>query len=489
MFTILPHISRVVFAGSIGFVCGVIWRSFYDLPSDILFFVVALIGVGCTYVFYKKPKGWFVVIFLLGVCFGVFVIQERMVTIEKYRDAEGQTIVGEACVSDDLVQKQWYTEVRAQFVDKDIKVLIKDEKYPQISQGDILSLSCAVTVPENIDEFDYRMYLAMHGVYYICSEYSYDVVGRRETMGTYFVTFRHTMEQIIDRSIPSPQAGLANGLLFGGDDRLSDTIQKQFARTGLTHVVAVSGYNVSVIIGAIMGVVIFCGSRRKMAVVLAIVGVVGFVFLIGLPSSGVRATIMGIMVLVAATFGRISQAYNAVFFVAALMLLHNPLLLRYDVGFQLSFLATMGIIFTYPFFESFFVARKSSFGIFEIVALTISAQVFVVPIIMYHFHTVATLSLIANILVLPIIPFTMLAVFLLIVFSYIFPPVAVFCGWVAYFLLSYEIMVVRYCASISWSAIDVPHVYAWWVGLYYGILACILFYFHKKYEAKKDGCI
>ncbi len=424
------------------------------------------------------------VIFFLGVIYGVTVMRDHVHFIEDQKDMIGKKLFGDAVVERDIIQKQWYAEVYARYIDQDITVLIKDEKYPRVTQGDKIALSCTPMLPEMVDDFDYRMYLAMHGVYFICKDHTYEIIGEDLSIGTRIGALRHAWEQIINQTIPSPQAALANGLIFGGDDRLSKELQLQFSRTGMTHVVAVSGYNVSIIITAIMGIVIFCGAYRKMAVVIAIIGVVGFVFLIGFPSSAVRAAIMGIIVLVAATFGRVSYAYSGICFAAALMLIHNPMLLRYDIGFQLSFLATIGIVATHSFFEGTILMRKDAFGLVEIIMLTVSAQIFVLPIIAYYFHTFSTLSIIANVLILPIVPFTMLLIVLLIIFSYFFMPAAIICGWGAYFLLTYEIWVINYFSRISWSSVNVVQIEPWWCVLYYILLFSIIYYFQKNYERK-----
>lgn len=481
-----PHISRSILALSVGFISGVGLRSFFMVPYDVVLFLVSICVLMCIFIFYKRQNSWALVIFFLGAIHGVTVMHDHMQFIDNQKNMIGQQIIGNAVVERDIIQKQWYAEVYARYIDQDITVLIKDEKYPRVIQGNKIALSCTPMLPEKVDDFDYRMYLAMQGVYFICEDHTYEIIGEDPSMGTRIGVLRHTWEQIINQTIPSPQAALANGLIFGGDDRLSKELQLQFSRTGMTHVVAVSGYNVSIIITAIMSIVIFCGAYRKMAVVIAIIGVVAFVFLIGFPSSAVRAAIMGIIVLVAATFGRVSYAYSGICFTAALMLIHNPLLLRYDIGFQLSFLATIGIVATHNFFTSVIPMRKDAFGLVEIIALTMSAQIFVLPIIAYYFHTFSTLSIIANVLILPIIPFTMLLIVLLIVFSYLFMPIAIVCGWCAYFLLTYEIFVIRYFAQISWGSVSVMRMETWWILLYYIFLFFGIYYLQKKYERKKD---
>jgi competence protein ComEC len=305
----------------------------------------------------------------------------------------------------------------------------------------------------------------------------------KDTFLSVLAQARVYMENIVNEIIPAPQSALANGLLFGGDDRLSDELQQKFAVTGMTHIVAVSGYNVSIIVATIMAIAIFVGIRRNWAVFVAIFGIFLFIALIGFPSSGVRAAIMGILVLVAALYGRVSHMYGAILITCAGMLLFNPLLLRYDIGFQLSFLATLGIVAVYPVLEKMFLNRKTSIGILEILLMTIAAQVFVLPVIVYHFHILSVVSLLVNMLVLPILPITMLFVFLMIVVYFIFQPLAIFFGWLAYFLLTYEIRVIDFFVGVRWNSFEIVDINILWFIVYYIMLIGAVVIFSK---IKKD---
>ncbi len=475
----LSHISRFVLWGSIGFICGVGILSFCSVSVSALLFIVGILSIGIIVIFYDRQEVWCFVFFILMISVGALIMNYFLLRIEYVESNVGKIIEDEAKVVDEVVQKGWNSQVVLEY-DSGVTVLIKDEKYTELVWGNIVQLQCETSLPEKYDDFDYQKYLFMNGVDYTCSDFEYNIVGFEESVLSKLALFRMQMENIVNNIIPAPQSALANGLLFGGDDRLSDEMQDIFAKTGMTHIVAVSGYNVSVIVAVVMGFVIFVGVSRRYAVIFAIGSVLFFIALIGFPSSGVRAAIMGILVLVAASYGRVSHAYGAIFFTGAVMVAVNPLLLRYDVGFQLSFLATLGIIAVYPVLERYFVSKNKAFGVVDILVLTISAQIFVLPIIVYHFHTISLVSLLANVLVLPIIPITMLFVFLMLVVSFIFYPVALLFGWSSFFLLSYEIFVIESLAKISWGSIYVENVYVWWGILYYVVIGSIAYFFNKK---------
>ena len=402
-------------------------------------------------------------------------------TLERIHYIEGNTgniETGRAIVIRDIVQKGWNTSVILKY-ESGTTVMIKDKKYTELTYGSVVDLRCRMSLPDTYDNFDYHKYLVMSGIDYICSDFTYEIIDHKSTILSNLAQFRSHMESVIDNIIPAPEAGLANGLLFGGSNKLSKKLQNQFAKTGMTHIVAVSGYNVSIIVMVAMGFAIFIGMHRKYAIWFAIMGVIFFVALIGFPSSGVRAAIMGILVLVATIYGRVSHVYGAIFFTAAIMIAFNPLLLNYDVGFQLSFLATLGIVSVYPLMERGFVNRKTIFGIIDTLLLTISAQLFVMPIIAYHFHTVSIVSFLANVLVLPIIPFTMLFVFLTVVTSLLFYSMALFFGWISYFLLWYEVWIINDLARVPWGSITIDNISIWWFVVYYMTVGFIVYLLNR----------
>jgi competence protein ComEC len=160
------------------------------------------------------------------------------------------------------------------------------------------------------------------------------------------------------------------------------------------------------------------------------------------------------------------------------MLFWNPLLLRYDVGFQLSFLATIGIVYFYPLLDKYFGKSLEKYPtivsfVAEILFMSLSAQIFVLPIILFNFQTLSLISPVTNILVLPILPITMLVGFLAIAISFIFQPLAILFSWLAYLPLRYEIFVINYFANLKFSALTVglswQGMVIWYIILLIGV--------------------
>jgi len=295
--------------------------------------------------------------------------------------------------------------------------------------------------------------------------------------------FKENVEGRIARSLPAPESGLLTGLILGGSVSLPKEVQNDFSRTGLTHIVAVSGYNVTIIAECLMMVGIFIGLWRKQAFWFAVIGIAMFVFLVGLPASAVRAGIMGTLLLWAAKNGRLANSINAILFAASAMLINNPLLLRYDAGFQLSFLATCGIIFIYPIidrYSSSYLEKRGGFVklLFETLALTFSAQVFVLPIILYSFGNLSIISLLANLLVLPTVTPAMMLGFFAIVFKAILSPIGTAIFWLEFILLKYEIEIVRFLSSLKFASLDGLD-FPWWGAAAWYIILIVLMHIDR----------
>lgn len=480
--------SRVFFIILVAFIVGVFARSFFELGNNLYFFLL-IFSLIFLAVFYKNKKIIVAFSVLLFFIFGAWL------TGSKIEETQNLPYAGKAIQTKAVVQKASRGTFGQNIIVRDDQkknILVQVPKYPEYNYGDLLDINCILKPIENRDaDFDYKMYMAKDGVLYQCdpiksptsrgAEQFNGVKKIEENKGNFFLSkifhVRNLLQENIRKVIPEPEGALASGILFGGSNELSKEIQNEFSQTGMTHIVAVSGYNVTIIAEYLIIIGIWIGLWRKKAVWFAIVGVVLFVIMIGLPSSAVRAGVMGTLLLWAMKNGRLANSENAIIFAAAAMLFFNPLLLRWDIGFQLSFLATLGIVFSSPIWEKSFVKKNKALGISEIIALSLSAQIFVLPIIAYNFHIVSLISLLANVLILPVVPLSMLLVFLAALSGFVFAPLSMVLAWLAFVPLTYEIKIIHILSQFPWASIEMKKFGVWWIIIYYSILAggiCLL---------------
>lgn len=456
-------------------------RSFFEVGL-VIYFLLVIFSLIILAIFYRNSKAALVAFLFLAFVFGLWCTDNSLKIAVANNDS-GKIENVKASIVREPEEKNTYKNVvlKLNHNGQSIKVLAMTDKNANVSYGDEVRVNCNLEIPQNKDDkFDYRMYLAKDGIGYVCKKVQFEKISDGgNSVYKYLLSLKNILQKNIFEAMPVPESALASGMLFGGTSGLSDKVKNDFSKTGLTHIVAVSGFNVTIIAEYLLAVGIFLGLWRAQAIWAALIGIVLFVVMIGFPSSAVRAGIMGGMLIWAMKHGRIADSTNAVLFSAAIMLFLNPLLLRYDVGFQLSFLATLGIVKLSPLWEKKWIKKHAALGITEMIMLTISASVFVLPIIMYNFGTLSLISVLANVVVLPFVPLAMLLIFLVSLAGLLSPYLAMPFTWLAYTINHYIILMVGVLAGMSWSSKNVS-MSVWMVCVYYAILFGVLFFLSNK---------
>lgn len=265
---------------------------------------------------------------------------------------------------------------------------------------------------------------------------------------------------------------------MGARETLPKDFKEDLSKSGTSHIVALSGYNITIVASAVMGLLYFFGATPTIGFWATIFFVFLFTVFCGAQASLVRAAIMGVLVLVAKKEGRIYDIKNALLFAAASMIFINPKILRFDVSFQLSFLATLGLVYLSPVFKKKLSFVPEFFRLRETLSETLGAQFAVLPMLVAVFGSFSAISPISNILVLSVVPLTMLLGFIFLVFSFFAVLPAKIFGFLSWILLSYEIFVIKKSASLPFSSINSPFwALLFMVFVYFGVAVLI---FPKK---------
>ncbi len=468
---------------AVSFIAGIALASFYypKNPDNLIILALLVFSLIFIAVFYKNKKVLTAGTALFVFASGIYAADLKLDKLNKLKADEtfsGQVRIIKEPEIKENIQKLVVKPVK----DNSDNFLIVTGAYSQYNYGDNLKVNCQLKIPENKDAlFDYRMYLAKDDVYYECKSAQMEKLGINNGNAVYagILKIKNKFNENIFQLIPAPQSGLLSGLILGGSDKLSKNVQADFSRTGLTHIVAVSGYNVTIVAEYLMILGIFIGLWRQQAFWFAVFGIILFVALTGFPSSAVRAGVMGILIIWAAKNGRLANSQNAILFSAGVMLFANPLLLRWDIGFQLSFLATLGIVYFYPLFQKYWIEKQSAFGLIEILILTLSAQIFVLPVILFNFQKLSLISPLANLLVLPIIPLTMFLGFITGFVSFVSMSLAQVFSWLVFFPLKYETLVINYLAGLKYSSIEFNLPFAG-VILWYAMIVYAIYLANRK---------
>lgn len=347
---------------------------------------------------------------------------------------------------------------RARFVFKtgEERILVTTNSFPKRQFGDELSVKGKLELPQNFTEFDYATYLKKDDIRMTIFYPKEIEVGRvdlkfseRARVAIYKNIFvvKNKFQNTINLSIPEPNAAFINGILLGTRQNIPDDLKDAFSETGTTHILAISGYNIMIISEAILfGLIWFF--RRLIAFWISVAMIILFVILTGASASVVRAAIMGLLLSFAHGYGRIYDQKNSIILAGAIMIWINPLVLIFDIGFQLSFAAVLGLIYIYPRLN--YKTRKVSNwgGIRELVLMTISAQVAVAPLLVYYFGNFSPVSLLANVLILPFVPAAMLIGFIVGLAGIFSVSLGQLVGYIAWAITTYQIGVIEFFAEI-----------------------------------------
>ncbi len=335
------------------------------------------------------------------------------------------------------------------------KVLVNAARYPVYEYGQCLRVVGEMEAPEEFEGFAYDKYLARYEIYSVINRGRIELLEKRG--GNWFYKhifeFKSIFEMRLSEIFAEPHSSFMAGLILGSRKGIPDHLMEDFNTTGLTHIIAISGYNITLIIVIVSGIFSFLSRRKK--VVFSVLFIVVFTILVGASAAVVRAAIMGSISLVALFFGRQYRVGLALFTAAFLMNFYNPKILVYDVGFQLSFLATCGLLYVSPLLEKYFEFLPKFLGIRESVLMTLSAQVLALPVIVYSFGRLSLICPVANLFVLPFIPLAMAFGFFAVFFSAIFDVLGLFVGFIGYLILELVVLFVKFFASIKYASVNI----------------------------------
>jgi competence protein ComEC len=265
------------------------------------------------------------------------------------------------------------------------------------------------------------------------------------------------------------------GLLIGSRSSLPDNVLNDFRTSGVSHIVAISGYNITIIASMIFAATCrYLGRTRSFWLVTVVLIV--FTIMTGASASVIRATIMGIMALTAKQVGRVGSISGVWLLAGFMMMIANPMVLVYDAGFQLSFLATAGLMWISPFISKYLRWVPETVGLRDSLASTLSATALTLPIMISNFRQVSLISPLVNMLILPLVPIIMAIGAVIIGVAAISATLSQVLGWFAWLGLSYILGVTHWLGNIPYAAMAISRPAATiWLIIYAGGLGLIIF--------------
>lgn len=490
---------------SLAFLGGIVLGSLLSLPVWIwivLFIFSILFGIAVRILSRRNPSlSSFLFLFILfpTLLFGAFRYQLSVPNFDAFHIAFYNDRNYDLLITGYLIEppdyRDGYTNLRIKTTsvdtgDSELKVngllLVRVDANQTFHYGDILRLRGKLKTPPENEDFSFRDYLAAKNIHSYMTSAEVTVLPGRG--GNIFSAALYALKERslanIYRIFPDPESSLLAGILLGVDTGLTDELQQAFKNTGTAHIIAISGFNISIIAGIFIALFSrLFGSRWGAAV--AVFGIIFYTLLVGGEAAVWRAAIMGILALLAKQVGRRQMALNTLLAVAMLMCFANPLFV-WDVGFQLSFFATLGLILYAEPFSQFAAnllnryfplstAEKIIQPLSDFVLLTFAAQLTTIPIMAYHFQRISLVSFIANPFILPAQPAVMILGGAAVFLSLLWIPLGQLAAWIALPFVAYTIRIVELFGKVPHGTLFLGDFSIGFVILFYAALLSLTF--------------
>jgi competence protein ComEC len=498
--------SKILFYFCLSFIFGIFLSSIIAFSQPLMLGFLTphlLIGAGLILgiilisVLRRYPKvavmGFCLIFLILGIWRHQTVeLRIKNNELRKYNDlGEVITLVGKVVSEPDVREKstKLTTEINpitwVETGSRPIlgKVLITVGRYPEYKYGDELKIIGELKTPPVFEDFNYKDYLAKSGIYSVVCWPEIEILAKDQGNFIYrkILGFKNKLRESIYQNLSPPQTSILGAMILGDKSRMSDDLKEKLNIAGVRHITAVSGMHIVILSGVLMSLLLGLGFWRGQAFYFSIIIISLFIIMIGAHPSAIRAGIMGGLFLLGQKVGRKSFSPRAIIMAAALMLVINPLLLLDDVGFQLSFLAAMGIIYLSPIFKRWFKFVPGE--IRNILAMTFAAQIFTLPILVYNFGRISLVAPLTNILILTFVPLIMISGFIFALVGMLWQPL----GWIfslpCWLLLTYLLKIVDFFSQ-PWAAKTIENIHWFWLIISYLILGFLVFWLNKREKLK-----
>src|SRR3989338_4911608 len=462
--------DRIFYGTCFGFVFGVLLRSFVSVN---IYFAILLgvVSVALFLIFLLvSQNNWGIMATIFVFTFSLGILRFHAADVlpfHVYEQSIGEEISGEAEIIDepDIRENNQKLIVEEDISGIKTKILITTGLEDHFKYGDKISFFGKIEKPENFitdqgKEFDYINYLRKDEIYYIMNYGNVEVLshGYGNKIKSALFTLKEKFLEKMNLAIASPENLLMGGLILGEKASFSQELRQSFVDTGTIHIVALSGYNVTIVAEWFMKLFKQVSLvPQNFGIGMGIFAILLFIIMTGGDSTALRAGVMASLALVARATGRNYDVARALVLAGVGMILFNPFVLVYDVSFQLSFIATVAVIFLTPRIEKYFLWVPENFKLRDIVSVTFAAYIFVLPFILYKMGNLSLVALPANILILPFIPFTMLLGFFTSLGGVISHILAAPLGYISYLFLHYELGVVNFFANLPFAFFSIPN--------------------------------
>lgn len=480
----------MIYLVSVSFAIGIILDRIYNINLALIVELI-LVSLACLSLLWRSKKTATILFCIIATFVGMLRHNAANTPPDpKFLSIVGKNIQIEGKVGEEADERDLDTRYIFEPENSKSKILLATDRFPKFEYGDKLLVSGKLELPKNFEnengsEFDYVSYLSKDKVNFIMYRPEIKKAGEGGNLVLKnLYKLKNYFSNKVAGVVPEPNASLVNGLIFGAKQSLGQELLDTMKNVGIIHIVAISGYNVTIIAITILYITSYLG-KRNLGLFLSAVCIVLFAFMVGFGSTVIRASIMAVIAILAKYLGRPNEALRTLFVAGILMLLWNPLILVSDPSFQLSFMATLGLILFSPIVENFLFVKNAKFfswlpyklGLREIISSTFSVQIFLLPMLVKMSGVFSIISFLVNLLVLPVVPWAMLLGFLTGISGAISHFLSLPFGYGSYLLTEIILRLAETAEKIPFAFFKVGSFSSWLVFLFYIFYAWIFWKF------------
>ena len=466
--------NRILLIGGRAFLLGIIIAYFTFSMISLTYWEIFL-GIILLFIFYRHPKIFLAIIFLEGVLLGMYRFQTGL------RYWQRQKIPPNASLETTIYNPPLIRSDSQELIIPPI--LVSLPRYPVYLPGDTIQLK---------GQTHYLPQWKLIHSAFISYQIKYPQVHLVKSQVWSFRRISYLLKEkaqiSLQRVMPQPSSGLITAIIMGNKQALSSRLQKQIKKTGLSYIIVVSGLHLVIIIKIVLAILLSLGITKKKRLIWTSLFLLIFIYLIGPSPSIIRAGIMSFLLIIGELNYRQYDSSQSLWLAAAIMIGFNPLIIK-SLSFQLSFLATAGIIYIYPLFKQEIISHFPSISRSEKWALayflpSLSAFLVVTPWILYQFQIGSLLSPLTSLFIVPVLPLLMTGGWLTIILAHINYYLALFVSFLLQGLAHYMLLIINLFASFPLSQVVLGDSWRWVIFPYYSLLIIYLFrYYYKKFHS------
>lgn len=500
-------IKRPILVAVIGYIIGILWGLYLKF-SIVLFYILTFATYYIYIVFFKNKKknkfrllsfnryirylklvinkATIIIIVLFSIISNAIVYYQNNKYKTTYQDGENIEIIG--VVASSKIEKQYYNLYIAKILNSQFNIYIQVNKKEELEYGDKIIIKGKYSGPSeqrNYNGYDESEYLKTKKIIGRLRANNIELIAKNQINIILRLANRAklSIKEKIDKIFEGKNSAMLKGLLLGDKQEIEDDVREKFQTLNISHILAISGMHIGYIIIGIQLLLKKIIGKKNTKIATIIILII-YIFITGFSPSVIRATVMAILVISSTLFHKKNDIWNAMSISLLGILIYNPFLIT-DIGLQLSYLGTIGIILFHStvlqFFNRVKFKRNSKIieYIKEVLSVTISAQIMIYPILLFNYNIIGLYSLIANLFISIIIGIIIIFAFITIIISFIFNPIAKLFSS----LLNIGLEILNLISNISKFPfakiyIKTPSIYS--IILYYIIIFALL-YLYKIY--------